>query len=309
MKRLSQIEIKQLKRKLDQDPDLLKRRKYLFKELGLLRFIENREQIALGDLPLHLDVYRAAKKDPVILFFPGIGTYSEIYCEFLYSLSRKGYNVIGMDPRGHGYSGGERGLYSVKDTEKDIAQVVRYIKEIFHDNIILLGISIGAPVLLNYAEKDTSIKKVICHTLFLTEFPPDFFHAWGWTTLKFSSIFWPYLKVNLKSFIDIDSLMRSHIYGELVEYDELFVWEYSIRTLADLYTRKSRIVHEKLQFDLAVIMGENDEVLKPDYVRDFLGKIVHPSEFFMIPHGTHMLPFNHITELNDLIHKWIKGSK
>lgn len=78
-------------------------------KLNLGDFLKRRTAFAIGEKAVHCELYEHAVDAPTILFLPGIGTYSELYAEMLGLLSMQGYNVVGIDPIGHGYSGGSRG--------------------------------------------------------------------------------------------------------------------------------------------------------------------------------------------------------
>lgn len=41
---------------------------------------------------------------------PGTGSFALLYTEYMYKLSKQSFNVVGLDPRGHGASSGKRGF-------------------------------------------------------------------------------------------------------------------------------------------------------------------------------------------------------
>jgi hypothetical protein len=55
---------------------------------------------------LHLIIGSAGKHAPTLVFIPGTTAYAKVYYQFLYDMYRRGFNVIGFDPRGHGKSSG-----------------------------------------------------------------------------------------------------------------------------------------------------------------------------------------------------------
>jgi pimeloyl-ACP methyl ester carboxylesterase len=302
---LSENNINNTKHVLDEARSLEERRIILRDVLQLTPFIKHRKTVLLGDIPIHCEIYESHKEDPVIIFLPGIGTYSEMYCEFLSKLSSWGFNVVGVDLRGHGYSGGERGAYTVDEVIGDIRLVVDEMIRVFNPNVALFGCSIGAPLARACAENDPRIKALLCHTLFLSEYPPDFLTLSGWNMLRMSNLFLPDFKIDFRSFIDVNALLEGNPYADFVDYDSLIVWEYSIRTLSDIYSNKTRLLSETMPFKAAIISGENDEVLSLGYMKFIVSKMKHPFDVITIPKARHMLPFLHIRETVLAVRNWL----
>ncbi len=83
------------------------------------------------------------KSDVVILIFHGITAYSGPYEMMGEPLAKIGYNVLGLDLRGHGLSDGNRGDYPSKERLlKDLSETIAFVKEKF-STIVLLGHSLG----------------------------------------------------------------------------------------------------------------------------------------------------------------------
>lgn len=305
---LSPKQISEIKKRLDTYDDALERRAFLMKVFRLEPFIAHRKQFPIGDLPINCEMYEYDKNAPVIIFLPGIGTYVEMYCEFLYKLSQTGFNIAGIDIRGHGYSGGDRGDYTVDAVVKDLSDVVATLSKNYNGPIAIFGSSIGAPLALACAENDERIKALLCHTLFLTEYPLDFQTLSGWNMLKFSNIFFPNFRVDFRSYIDVNALVRGSLYGDFIEYDELIVWEYPIKTLADVYSHKTTLLHTAKSFKAAVITGEYDEIIKPEYIENIIQKMKHPFDFIVLPEARHMLPFMNIKATVAAASKWFRDN-
>jgi pimeloyl-ACP methyl ester carboxylesterase len=293
---LSEKKIAETKAALEAARNQEERRLILMEALRITPFIEKRETVRVGDVPIHCEIYAAKKDDPVIVFIPGIGTYSEMYCEFLQKLSTWGFNVVGVDLRGHGYSGGERGSYTVAEVVADLSLVVDLVSDTFNDRIGFLGCSIGAPLARACAENDPRIRALLCHTLFLTEYPPDFFTFSGWNMLHLSRLFVPDFKIDFRSFIDMDALLSGNVFADFIDYDDLIVWDYSVRTLSDIYSDRTRLIDETMDFKAAIITGEHDEVISPDYMRYIIDTMAHPFDLIIIPGARHMLPFLHVKD-------------
>ncbi len=271
-------------------------RSRIMQELGLTPFIERCEQIDLGELPIHCEIYRFDPSAPTIIFLPGIGTYSQLYCELLARMSDQGFNMVAVDLRGHGLSGGDRGGYRVAEVIDDIKQVIDYLEQDFSGPIGLYGCSIGSRLALAVAEEEPRIQALLCHTLFLSEVPPDIWHSLGWNSLSFSNLFTPYLKVNMRTFVDIDSLLAHNPMGKYADQDPLLVWDYPIYTLHSVYNYPSKILKQELNIPSAIIIGSKDDVLNTSYTEKIVDKSMQPFELIVIEDGSHMLPFDHIDD-------------
>lgn len=285
--------------------DPLVARRYLQRTLQVDHFLAERQTQKVGPLPLHLEIYPHAPDSPVVIFLPGIGTYSEMYSEFFYHLNQQGFTVVGMDLRGHGYSGGERGRYTVQQVVEDVAAVIEHLQTRFSGPVVMLGNSIGAPLAVATAERNREIRAVICHTLFLNEFPPDVFHLWSWQWLAIWGCFWPDYRVDFRGFIDVDALMKNNPFRYFVDCDDLLVWQYPLSTLASVYTHRSRVMWEDCEFPTLILSGEYDEVLSPGY-QHYLAHIArHPIEVQIVP-GRHMLPLDQPREMATTTAEWYR---
>ncbi|HEY5717768.1 MAG TPA: alpha/beta fold hydrolase [Motiliproteus sp.] len=289
-------------------PEHSANRQRILSALGLDRFLKHRSCVDLGTLPIHCEIYPGQPDQPVVLFIPGIGTYSEIYTEFLYRFAQRGYNLVSVDLRGHGYSGGARGDYSVEEVIKDLALVADYCQQQFSGPLVIFGCSIGARLGLAFAEADTRVKGLICHTLFLNERPPDLWHMIGWNWLSFNSLWMPQLKTDFRQFLDVNALMEHNPMGQYANEDSMLVWEYPLRTLNSAYTYPSRILQHSLGIPALILVGERDNVLTPDYVRQLAQEAVQPFSVIEIPAAGHMLPFDHIEETLTETDNWLKDN-
>ena len=83
------------------------------------------------------------QKDAAILLFHGITAYSGPYDLLMTPLTEFGFNVYGLDLRGHGLSDGNRGdCPSVERFIKDLCETLQYVRK-HHQKIVLMGHSLG----------------------------------------------------------------------------------------------------------------------------------------------------------------------
>lgn len=286
-------------------PDYMSpKRQQVFEQLKLTSYLQQRQILTLTELPLHCECYLHDDDAPWIIFIPGIGTYSELYCEMLCKLSQQGFNCLSVDLPGHGYSGGDRGDYRLDSLIGQLRLVLDYIEQNYSGSIGLLGCSIGSRIGLALAEQDNRIQALMCHTLFLNELAPDMFHSMGWQALSLSCQFMPGMKVDFRTFIDIDNLLSHNPMGEFARHDSKLVWDYPIATLESVYNAPSKILHQTLAIPAAIIIGEKDDVLYPSYIRRLIDQSAQPFDLFEVENAAHMLPFDQVDVTADTCAQW-----
>lgn len=87
---------------------------------------------------------QAEKSGVAVLILHGITAYSGAYDMAGKPFSERGYVTFGLDYRGHGLSGGNRGDSPGKDRWiEDLAETVRYIKGLGFSEVVIMGHSMG----------------------------------------------------------------------------------------------------------------------------------------------------------------------
>lgn len=271
-------------------------RQYLLNELGMSGFIKRRKVEKLGKVPINCEVYECRPDAPVIIFFPGIGTYAEMYCEFLWNLSQCGFNVVGIDPRGHGYSGGTRGSYLIEEVVEDMEEIITFFSDKYNSQIAMFGCSLGSPLAIAVAENDSRVQAALCHTFFIREEPISAVHRLGWQALSWQNLFFPSLRIDFRNFIDVRELLKDNVFGHFMEYDDVMVWSYPVRTLNSVYNRKSKVVKKSFDFKAAILIGDRDQIISMEYTQQIIDKMEHPFELRVVEGGKHMLPFDNTKE-------------
>jgi pimeloyl-ACP methyl ester carboxylesterase len=273
-------------------------------KMGLEPSLERRETFKLGEI--HYEHYPsfAESKSPLVVFLPGIGTYSEYYAPLLDKLSRRGFDVVSMDYPGHGYSGGVRGLYTLDDIADGVSEVIEYLADSKTRPVYLFGYSIGSLLAMAVAEKDARISGVICQTLLMPEVAPDLMHSLGWQWIGMSSPFFPLARVPLKSILDYDALIASHPAADEMGADPLAVFDYPLKTLNSIFSWRSARSDSKRQLAGLLIQGEKDEVLSLEYAHRVIEQQAHALTLAVVS-GGHMQPWENPDGLVNLVSEWI----
>lgn len=285
------------------------KRKRLRQALGIDAALKQREVLQLGELPLHCELYEADPQAPLLLFLPGIGTYSELYACLFEGLRQQGFNVLSIDLPGHGYSGGSRGLYTVEQVCDSVTRVLDELESRFNGPMYLFGYSIGALLAVAAAERDRRISKVICGTLLMTELPPDLLHLMGWQWTWGSGLLFPHLKMPLSTMVDFHQLLAGHPAGELINEDPLLVLDYPFKTLSSLFSHRSGIMQQRFPFQLAIVQGEQDEILSLAYSRRVQQATAQPIELLAVAGEGHMMPLTAPLKLAGIVADWLKKTQ
>ncbi len=266
-------------------------RERLRSKLALNPWLARREVFRVGREAIHCELYAHGAEAPTILFLPGIGTYCELYAELLGKLSARGFNVVGIDPPGHGYSGGRRGEYRIEGIRQAVSAVLDLLQQRFHGAFGIFGFSIGATLGLAAAEADERLQALLCGTLLLPDLPPDLFHQWGWSWTWAGALFFPGLKMPLRSLVDFDQLLAGHPAGDEINRDPLIVFDYPLGTLSSVFNWRSAVVQRRCGFRSAILHGDRDEVLPLAYSQRVIAGCQHPFELIELPQAGHMVPW------------------
>lgn len=226
------------------------------------------------------DSLEPAKKDIAVLIFHGFTAYSGAYSMAGMPISKGGYTVFGLDYRGHGLSGGNRGDCPNKDRWiGDLAEAVKHVKGLGFSKVVVLGHSLGVAAAICAA--DTVPDEIEGLILLSGAYegrkgvskPLTLFQQ---ARLVSSAVFRP-------------SYRAAEYYreGMTVSEDTLFNYRYTPRFLMMLDVKKLRIP-SKLNIPVLVGVGDKDELFAVDKVRDFYDSIPgNKKEFFIMKNATH----------------------
>jgi len=287
------------------DPQAAQRQR-LRQKLGIEAYLARRECLSLDGLGIHCELYHYADSAPTLLFLPGIGTYCELYAELLAKLSERGFNLLALDPPGHGYSEGPRGRYSVESVCTAVSAAADLMQQRYSGPLGIFGFSIGATQALAAAERDPRLQVLLCGTLLLPDLPPDLIHQMGWNWTWSSAFFFPGLKVPLRSLVDFDQLLAGHPAGDEINQDPLIVFDYPLATLSSMFTYRSRVLRHRFDFQAAILHGERDEVLPFSYSQRLQRSLQHPFSLLPIPAAGHMSPWLRPDCMVDIADGWLK---
>jgi acylglycerol lipase len=226
------------------------------------------------------DSIKPVKKDIAILIFHGFTAHSGAYDMAGRPISSGGYTTFGLDYRGHGLSDGNRGDSPNKERWiADLAESVKYIKDLGFPKVIILGHSLGvaSAICATDAVPDEVAGLILLSGAYegkkgLTK-PPTFFQK---TKILASSIFRPSFPV-----------VEYYRDGMTGSKDPLFNFNYSLRFLTMMDVKQLRLP-ENLNIPVLVGVGDKDELFDIDKVKEFYNGVPgNKKEFIVMKNATH----------------------
>jgi len=226
------------------------------------------------------DSVEPAKKNIAVLIFHGFTAYSGPYNMAGLPISKGGYTTFGLDYRGHGLSGGNRGDNPGKDRWiADLAESVKFIKGLGYSKVIVLGHSLGVAAAICAAD---AVPHDIAGLVLLS----GAYESRKGVSQQLS--FFQKAKL-LSSAIFRPSYRAVEYYreGMTISVDTLWNYRYTPRFVMMLDVKKLRLPPD-LNIPVLVGVGDKDELFAIDKVKDFYNLIPgNQKQFFVMKNATH----------------------
>ena len=221
-----------------------------------------------------------AKKGIAVLIFHGFTAYSGPYAMAGIPISAGGCTAFGLDYRGHGLSGGNRGDTPGKDRFiADLAESVKYVESLGFSKVVVLGHSLGVASAICATD---AVPNEVAGLILLSgayegrkglSKPPSLFQK---TRILASSIVRP-------SYPAVEYYRD----GMTVSPDTLFNFRYTLRFLTMMDVKQLRLPKD-LNIPVLVGVGDKDELFEVDKMRDFYDSIPgNKKEFLIMKGATH----------------------
>ncbi len=281
---------------------------------GLMDTIEE-DWLECDGLKLHLDVLTAGPSDPALVFIPGTTAYSALYVEFLHKMRVLGFNVVGLDPRGHGRSQGRRGSYTVDELLRDALAALDYARHRFGDRVAICGSSQGGIVSFYAAAVDDRLKGAVCHNIALFD-EPEVIDVTRWPALsRFAFRLKPLarlfgeLRVPVTGYLDLKKEMTRFGFDalEFIRKDPLAVRAISLKAMVSLATTPPPKPVEQISVPVMVIQGERDTLFTVEYTRSIYDRLTCDKEFLLVKDAPHLVLTNNVDEIAPEIAAWLNA--
>jgi len=266
-------------------------------------------------LKLHLTIFPGPPGAPAVVFVPGTSIYALAYAEFMYKLSKRGFSVIGFDPRGHGLSEGKRGSYTIPELVRDTGAVINYTREKYGRDIFLAGSSQGGIVAFYTAAGDHRLRGAVCHNV-ADLADPDSVRLTSNPTL--SRVVKPLLgplarlrpdfPIPISLYLDL-SLEKTKFFGDarkFIDQDPLALKSISLKAMASLANTPLPVPIEKIPTPIMVLHGEKDLIFPLDYVQKIYQRLPEPKNFYLAKDRPHLLLIDYVDDVLPAVEKWMR---
>lgn len=289
--------------------------------LGELFDTWREERITVGDNRLALYHFESKPGDPAMVVVPGTSVYALLYIEYMYKLSRQGFNVVGFDPRGHGLSSGKRGVYTLAELVEDALGVIEYAISTYGDKVAVSGSSQGGMVAFYCAAAEPRLKAAVCHNIIAPD-EPDNQRMTRWpgfygVLLRFSKL--PFVQPLLKTplgkmmtpvsaYLDLKA-EPCRLFPDLPRFfkeDPIVVNAVSLSALASLGVTPLAVRVEEIETPVMVIHPEEDNIFPEDYVRRVFNRLKCEKEFLYMKGKPHLVMIDYVDEVIPPVVEWLK---
>lgn len=276
------------------------------------------DSIMSDGLKLHLDVFVADKNAPTIVFIPGTAIYALCYAEILFKLGQAGYNVVGLDPRGHGQSEGVRGDYTITELMRDVENTIDYAIGRFNNKVSLLGSSQGGILAFYMAAYDDRLDTVICQNFADLAVPET-------TQLTRHPVLFKYMRIiiggkageliqnamiPMSAYIDMESIPLRY-FGNIrnfVENDPLAVKNISVRALQSLGNTTLHKPISLIKVPIMVFQGDRDTIFPVRFTEDIYNKLSCRKKLIVYPGMSHALMSENVDQILPDIVDWLQDT-
>ncbi|RJP34065.1 MAG: alpha/beta fold hydrolase [Actinobacteria bacterium] len=287
--------------------------------LGELYGTWREDALDLGDRRLALYHFESEPGDPVMVFVPGTSVYALLYAEYMFKLSRQGFNVIGFDPRGHGRSSGKRGVYTLGKLVEDALAVIDYAFETCGDKVAVSGSSQGGMIAFYCAAAEPRLKAAVCHNVIAPD-EPDNERMTRWAGLFRPLMpFLPHLQPLMDSplgrlmtpvslYLDLEAETCRLIpdVGRFLKEDPLVASAVSLSALHSLPTTPLARRVEEIETPVMVIHAGRDDIFPEDYVRRVYDRLNCEKKFLYLPDAPHLVMTDYVDDIIPPLSSWLE---
>jgi len=308
---------REMNKPLPSDQEIEAYAQALFNQAGLGKYMNTwREEVLEADgRELHIYFFDAAPGDPALVFVPGTGVYALLYTEFMHKLSREGFNVIGLDPRGHGKSSGKRGSYTLGGLVADARAVIDHAFGLYGDKVAVAGSSQGGMAAFYAAAAETRLKAAVCHNVIAPD-EPDNYRMTRWPAIykrmmpiaPLATRFNIELRLPVSAYLDLKNEETRMIpdVGRFFREDPMAVSAVSLSAFASLALTPMARPVEEIEVPVMVIHSELDDIFPEDYVRRIYARLKCEKEFLYLPGKYHLVMTDFVDEILPPVSRFLK---
>ncbi len=238
---------------------------------------------------VHVDVYPAqGAARGTVVFVGGLSNHAFGSASFEHELSKLGWNVVGVDLRGHGRSSGRRGDFTTQMVLEDLAAAGAYAKDRFGGAVAIMGSSLGGFYALCAANAIDGFEVAVSHWIYLPDESITKKDARMRPLALLLNKVAPNLRLSTLNVADWSGVCDDPELRQKCFDDPLMAFKYSARALASGFTYKPSTPLTKLQIPHLVVLGERDTMTPLPYTERIFGMLEGDKEWRTIPNAGHM---------------------
>lgn len=247
--------------------------------------------LAVGDAGgrVHVDVYPAqGTARGNVVFVGGLSNHAFGSASFEHALSKLGWNVVGVDLRGHGRSSGRRGDFTIPMVLEDLAAAGAYAKDRFGGHVAIMGSSLGGFYALCAANAIDGFDVAVSHWIYLPDEPITKKDARMRPVALLLDKVAPGLRLSTLNVADWSGVCDDPELRQKCFDDPLMAFRYTARALASGFTYKPAVPLRQLQIPHLVILGDRDTMTPLPYTKRIFEQLRGDKEWKTIPDAGHM---------------------
>ena len=259
---------------------------------------------------IHLDIFNNTGEKKTIVFFPGTGAASEFYATFLEAVAYKGFNVIGIDPLGHGHSSGKKGDFTMQQLLVNLKDAVVYAKQKFPGKVGIMGSSQGGIVVYYAALEGLEVDAVVAHNAalvykdFLNIVKNPGLYKRILPVIDYLKTHFPFLKIPTSGYLNWKKVFNNPKMLKMFKEDKLFTGSYTIRAISSLKDYVPNIKGLPMPPTM-IITGTNDEIIPKEVSeRAFYALKGNLHTYVEIEGAAHMLLLEYMPQILPRIEDW-----
>jgi pimeloyl-ACP methyl ester carboxylesterase len=265
-------------------------------------------QIQSLDLMLYGKLHFVGKKNPTILFLPGLGFHAFEYEDLTKLMSEAGFNCLSLDYRSHGKSEGRRGYWTLADLVQDAKSAIDYISENINGDIWVFGNSLGATVGVCLASEDDRVRGLIASNCATR--PVDFgMNNFRKILLAIASIIFKIVpfRLSVNYFIPYTKILSDKKIIEKIKADKSVsdARRFAVSTYQDMFSWDITKIIPKVKVPILIIQAKKDGLQSITQSTMLFDAANEPKEFQLIETG-HVPNLENPEYLSDILVKWFK---
>ncbi len=277
--------------------------------------IHEEQYLEANGFRIHMDILEKNPRNPTVVFIPGTGVFAGFYSELLEGLWEKGFNIIGFDPRGHGFSSGARGDYTINEIVDDALAVVQFARTRFGERVCIAGSSQGGIAAFYAAARDDSLKSVVCHNIAVLNGRDNLVLS----KLKISETWAPFLEfimplyknfaIPVSMYLDlsqekIKGVLDTEIY---LQDDPRCVNWITVRALHSLLKTDMAKSVESIMTPVMLIYSEHDAIFPYRYEELIYNRIACKKNALFLEKTGHLVTVNNVEDIVDPVARWLRS--